>query len=141
MFSETVRINTNSKRELIDITSLIEAKVREIKIVQGICLVFVPHSTCCLILTENESRLKRDWLALFDYLIPNKNWHHNQIDNNARAHLLAGLLGQEKVIPIIDGQLNLGTWQQLFLVEFDGPRERKVCISCVPWAGFEPARP
>ena len=80
-----------------------------------------------------ETLIQKEWLnklrfQLTKKLAKDKDYEHNRIDNNAEAHLLSGLIGQSKIIPIKDNNLVLGTWQQIFLVELDGPRERKIVI-------------
>jgi len=134
-------IETEDRFQLIDITNQVENFVAQNKVKSGICLVFVPHSTAAIILTENEDGLKNDWLRFLKKLIegekfsakgrPASGWEHDRIDNNADSHLLSGLLGQGKVFPVENGQLVRGTWQQIFLVELDGPRTRKVTVKII----------
>jgi len=127
----SLNIVSQKHYQLIDITEKIKKEVEKSNINEGICLVFTPHSTCAIVLTENEERLKNDWLFFLQKQVKGLDFQHNQIDNNADAHILAGILGQEKTIPIYNGKLQLGTWQQIFLVELDGPRERKVVIKII----------
>lgn len=121
-------VKTHQRYELVDITSQVEKEAVESGIKEGICLVFAPHSTCGIVLTENEEGLKRDWLKVLKSLVSGFDFEHNRIDDNADSHLLSGLIGQGKVLPISSGRLQRGTWQQIFLAEFDGPRERKVMV-------------
>ncbi len=121
-------ISTQERYQLLNITSQVEKIVAESKVKDGLCLVFVPHSTAAVILTENEPGLKRDWFKILKKLVEGEKFEHDQIDNNADSHLLSGLLGQEKVLPIENGRIIRGTWQQIFLVELDGPKTRKVVI-------------
>jgi secondary thiamine-phosphate synthase enzyme len=122
------KIQSQERYQLIDITSQIEKVVSQSRIENGLCLVFTPHSTAAIILTENEERLKRDWLKILKKLVAGFEFEHNLIDNNADSHLLSGLLGQGKTLIIKNGRLVRGTWQQIFLVELDGPKERKVVV-------------
>lgn len=122
------RITTENRYQLIDVTGEVEKIIGESGIKEGLCLVFVPHSTAAIILTENEEGLKKDWLAVLKKLVSNFDFLHNQIDNNADSHILSGLLGQGKILPIENGKLVRGTWQQIFLVELDGPRKRRVVV-------------
>jgi len=124
-------VSTKNRYQLIDITEKVEEIIRESKIKEGICLIFTPHSTAGIILTENENGLKEDWLSFFKKLTSGIDFLHNQIDDNADSHILSGLLGQEKVLAIQDGELIRGPWQQIFLVEFDGPRNRKVIVKTI----------
>lgn len=121
-------ISSQQRFQLIDITDEVEEAVAESKVKDGLCLVFVPHSTAAVILTENEAGLKNDWLKVLKKLVEGFAFEHNKIDNNADSHILSGILGQGKTLAIEKGRLVRGTWQQVFLVELDGPKERKVII-------------
>ncbi len=120
-------ISTQKRHQLIDITDKVEKTIEESGLKNGIVLIFVPHSTAGILLTENEKGLKRDWLAVFKKLASG-DFQHNKIDNNADSHILSGLIGQGKNLPVQNGRLIRGTWQQIFLAEFDGPRTRKVIV-------------
>ena len=121
-------ISTKERYELIDITEKVEEIVKRSEIKNGLVLVFIPHSTAGIILTESESGLKEDWLKVLKKLVSDFDFLHNRIDNNADSHILSGLIGQGKTLAIENGRLIRGTWQQIFLAEFDGPRTRKVII-------------
>ncbi len=123
-----ISVSTQNRYQLIDITDQVEKALAKEKVKDGLCLVFAPHSTAAILLTENESGLKNDWLKILKKLVKDEQFEHDQIDNNADSHILSGLLGQGKVLPIENGQLVRGTWQQILLVELDGPRTRKVVI-------------
>lgn len=123
-----ISISTSKRYELIDITREVGEIVKQSKTKEGLCLIFVPHSTAAIILTENESGLKNDWLKILKKLVERETFEHDRIDNNADSHLLSGLLGQGKTLPVKNGSLVRGTWQNIFLVELDGPRSRKVVI-------------
>ena len=125
---EQLSVKTENRYQLIDITNDVEKIVSQSKVKTGLCLVFVPHSTAAVILTENESGLKNDWLKILKKIVGGESFEHDRIDDNADSHLLGGLLGQGKVLPIENGHLVRGTWQQIFLVELDGPRTRRVTI-------------
>ena len=122
-------IQTTTQTELIDITDRVRAAVKESGITDGICVISTRHSTSSIIINENERGLRNDILDMLENLIPeNKSYAHNQIDNNAHAHLRAVLLGMSEVVPVEEGHLVLGTWQSIFFVELDGPRKRTVNI-------------
>ncbi len=123
------RVSTEKRYQLIDITEKVEQIIDQAGLEQGQILIFLPHSTAGILLTENEEGLKQDWLNLLKKIISGTDFLHNRIDNNADAHLLSGLIGQGKNLPIENGQLIRGTWQNIFLAEFDGPRTRKIIIS------------
>ncbi len=124
-------VSTKERFQLIDITGRVEEIVNESRIKDGQVLVFVPHSTAAVLLTENEQGLKSDWLDVFRKTISGFNFQHDRIDNNADSHILSGLVGQGKTLPVKEGQVVRGTWQQIFLAEFDGPKTRKVTVSII----------
>ena len=124
--------STKKKRELINITSEIQKVLAESKVAEGICLVFVPHATAALLLNEDEEGFKADVETLLENWMPEGDWEHNRIDNNATAHLASAFIGQSKAVPIVGGRLQLGTWQEIFLVELDGPRgSRRVIVKII----------
>lgn len=121
-------ITTTDRYQLVNITTQVEKLISQSDIQDGLCLVFVPHSTAAIILTEDEEGLKRDWLKVLKKLISEMDFEHDKIDDNADSHILSGLLGQGKTLPFENGRLIRGTWQDIFLVELDGPRERKIIV-------------
>jgi secondary thiamine-phosphate synthase enzyme len=122
-------IQTTTRTELIDITGRVRAAVMDSGVKEGLCAITTQHTTCSIIVNENEHGLRTDILGMLDKLIPqDQNYAHNKIDNNAHAHLRAILLGMSEIIPVEDGHLMLGTWQSIFFVELDGPRNRTINI-------------
>jgi len=127
-----LEINTSLPVELVDITDNVKDEVRKTGIQNGLCVVSTRHTTSSIIINENESGLRTDIIDLLDKLIPpSAGYQHDRIDNNADAHLKAVMLGSSETIPIIEGRLELGTWQRVFFVEFDGPRKRNVNITII----------
>lgn len=125
-------IQTTTRTELIDITDRVRAVVKESSIKDGICVIITRHTTSGIIVNENERGLRADLLDMLESLVPeDRNYAHNSIDNNADAHLRAVLLGMSETIPIEDGHLVLGTWQSIFFVELDGPRNRNVNVKVI----------
>ena len=94
----------------------------------GTCTVFVEHTTAGLCLNEAEPRLLEDIESFVGSLAPSTGWRHDEIDDNADAHLRSMLLGSSVTVPVSDGRLDLGTWQSVLLVECDGPRTRHVRV-------------
>lgn len=125
-------IHTTTRTELIDITDRVRTIVKESRIKDGICVVSTRHTTAGIVVNENERGLRNDILEMLETLVPeHKNYAHNQIDNNADAHLRAVLLGNSVTVPIEDSHLILGTWQSIFFVELDGPRNRSVNVKII----------
>jgi secondary thiamine-phosphate synthase enzyme len=94
----------------------------------GTCTVFVRHTTAGLSVNEAESRLLGDIERALESLVPESGWDHDRIDDNADAHLRSMLLGRDLTLPVVDGELDLGTWQSVLLVECDGPRTRSITV-------------
>ena len=126
-----IHIESKKRRELIDISEKINKMISEEKD-HGLLNVFVPHTTAGVIINENESGLKNDIIKTFEKIVPeNGDYEHNLIDNNADAHLLSIILKNSVNIPFVDGKLLLGTWQSIFFVELDGPRQRNIIITAI----------
>jgi secondary thiamine-phosphate synthase enzyme len=124
--TKLIKWASTERRELIDITSQVMAFVENSHVQSGICVVTVPHATAAVIANEHEDGLMRDILAKVDNLFPkSSHYSHNAIDDNADAHLASAFLGHSRVFPVVNGSLVRGTWQNIFLVELDGPRSRR----------------
>jgi len=121
-------IRTHSRSELMDITPLVRDIVHKSKIENGLCYVFVPHTTAGITINENaDPSVRQDILMGLDKLVP---WQgdYTHLEGNAAAHIKASLVGSSETIPVEKGDLVLGTWQGVFFAEFDGPRRREVWI-------------
>ncbi|MEM0487376.1 MAG: secondary thiamine-phosphate synthase enzyme YjbQ [Sulfolobales archaeon] len=127
--SKTYSIETRSKFEVIRITEFIENSVRESGIRSGYVLVFVPHATAAIAVNEYEPRIVEDYIAWVKKVFPaGAGWRHDEIDDNAHAHIASLVIGQSRVLPVLEGRLARGTWQEVLLLEFDGPRRRTVIV-------------
>lgn len=133
VINKSLKINSSSNFQIIDITDDILNILRVINsdgekhISNGTLSVFSKHSTSAIVVNENERGLLQDFERTLNDLIPDKNnYGHDRIDNNASSHLKAFLLGSSETIPIIDGKLDLGTWQSIFFIELDGPRTNRI---------------
>lgn len=128
----SVEISTGSRVELVDITEHIERALRESGLRRGVLHIYVPHTTAALLVNENESGLLSDLSREVRKLVDwQAEYSHNRIDNNAPAHLSAALLGPSLSLPVADSRLLIGTWQSIFFVEFDGPRNRWTTITVI----------
>jgi secondary thiamine-phosphate synthase enzyme len=124
--SKVLSLSTSQRRQLIDITDQVQNYVSGGWVHDGICTISAPHATAAIIANENENGLVRDILAKIEDLFPESSrYAHNAIDDNADAHLAAAFLGHSRSFPITKGRLVRGTWQNIFLVELDGPRSRR----------------
>jgi len=121
-----LNLSSTARRQLIDITDQVIHFVRDSGVSNGVCLISVPHATAAVIANENERGLLRDLLAKIEDLFPESSaYAHNAIDDNADAHIASAFLGHTRTFPIIDRKLVRGTWQNIFVVELDGPRARR----------------
>ena len=127
VINRSLRISSSSNFQIIDITSdivaILNETIKENKMENGIVNIFTKHSTSAIRVNENEKGLLLDFeKALKDIVKEKDNYKHDFIDNNAASHIRAFLLGSSETIPIVDGRLDLGTWQSIFFIELDGPR-------------------
>ena|SRR5689334_8408558 len=123
-------IKTTRKRELVDVTSAVEAIVAKSGLEEGLCSVYVAHATAAIIINENDDpNVCVDLLDALDRLVPAGIWRHDRVDGNAASHIQAAMLGPGEVIPFRKARLCLGRWQAIMLAELDGPRERRLLIT------------
>jgi secondary thiamine-phosphate synthase enzyme len=124
--NKLLRLSSSERRQLLDITNQVANFVGSSGVANGVCIISVPHATAAVIANEHESGLMGDVLGKIEGLFPESNsYAHNAIDDNADAHLAAAFLGHSRMFPVIDGQLMRGAWQNIFVVELDGPRSRR----------------
>ena len=126
-----MNIRTTSRIQLIDITASLSTEITKAGIGTGMAMVYSPHTTTAIIINENEPGLTEDILKLLNLMVPQGRYAHDRIDNNACSHLQAVVLGNNVCVPIENGGLALGTWQSVFFVELDGPRNRKLAVRIV----------
>ncbi|GIX47684.1 MAG: hypothetical protein KatS3mg131_1895 [Candidatus Tectimicrobiota bacterium] len=124
------RVQTSRKCQVVDITPLVEEAVKKSGVTDGLCAVYVAHTTAAVTVNENaDPNIGEDILEALERLIPEGIWRHDQVDDNAAAHIKAALLGPSETIPVRNGKLQLGTWQAVLLFEFDGPRDRQLLVT------------
>jgi len=124
-------VKTRAQQELVDITSQIRSLAEEHGGQKRLCLVYVPHTTAAVTINENaDPDVKRDIIYGLARMVPdNLDYRHGE--GNSPAHIKASLMGSSQTLLIENGQLQLGTWQGVFLAEFDGPRNRSVMVAFV----------
>lgn len=129
---QSLFIRTDSREGLYDITREVREIVSRSGIVTGLVQVYVRGATAAIMIQENwDQSVQQDVVALLRKLIPSGVWEHDKQDGNGDAHLKAGIVGPGESIPIIDGVPGLSTWQNIFLCEFDGPRDRREVVVTV----------
>ncbi|MCK4753719.1 MAG: secondary thiamine-phosphate synthase enzyme YjbQ [Calditrichia bacterium] len=128
---EKFTIHSVDRTSIIDITAQIQLIVKESGIKDGVCYVFIPHTTAGVTINENaDPDVKSDMLMEINKVIPfNDSYRH--IEGNSAAHIKASLFGNSETIFLKEGRLQLGTWQGIFFCEFDGPRTRKVWVNLI----------
>ena len=125
-------VRTAEQTEIIDITHMVQSVINETGITDGICCVFIPHTTAAVTINENaDPDVKADMLKEMNKVIPFDD-HYRHMEGNSAAHIKASLFGTSEMIIIQNGLLQLGTWQGIFFCEFDGPRTRKVWLTVIP---------
>jgi len=123
---ETFEVETTERLSVSDITEEVAERVPAD--VNGTVTAFVEHTTAGVTVNEAESRLLEDFEAALSALVDDSGWKHDQIDDNADSHVRSLLVGPDVTIPVVDGSLQLGTWQSVLFVECDGPRRRTVSV-------------
>ncbi len=123
-----LRVKTNSKTELVDITQGVQRLVTESGIRSGLCHVYVPHTTSGVTINENtDPNVGRDILKELNKVIPFEDDYGHQ-EGNSAAHIKSTIVGVSQAVLVEEGRLALGTWQSIFYCEFDGPRDRRVLV-------------
>ncbi|HHN66084.1 MAG TPA: YjbQ family protein [Nitrospirae bacterium] len=126
-----VNIRTGSRNEMVDITEKIQAVVENSGVKDGICYLYVPHTTAAVTINEGaDPSVKRDILNTLQKLIP-ADAGYAHMEGNADSHVKSTTVGPSQIVFIEDGRLLLGTWQAIFFCEFDGPRHRRVAVKIV----------
>ena len=125
---EWISLQTTQREMLVDITPEVKAVVERSGIHNGLVHVYAQGATAGIMIQENwDESVQTDVVTLLRQLIPQGKWLHDRQDGNGDAHLKSGLVGPSETVPLVDGELGLSTWQNIFFCEFDGPRrERKV---------------
>ena len=128
---ERIRLRTRSAQCLEDVTQQVNEAVRASGVDEGVCHLFVPHTTAGLVINENDDPdVGRDLLEKLEALVPSDASYHHY-EGNAHAHIKSSLVGQSAAAPVAAGRLALGRWQAVFFAEFDGPRERELLVTVV----------
>lgn len=132
VYNGSISVKTRGRSDLVNITPELSKEIKKSNISDGIAVVFSKHTTCGILIQELESGLNDDILKTINKVIPQgAGYKHDRIDDNADSHIRTCIIGSSETIPIINGSLQLGTWQAVFLAEFDGPRTRTCLIEVI----------
>lgn len=126
----SLTVDTTGSIDVVDITEEVAAELPAGA--EGVCTVFVEHTTAAVSINEAEPRLISDIESFVETLSAPDGWEHDALDGNADAHLRSSLLGRSVTIPVRNGELALGRWQSVLFIECDGPRNRSVSVTMVP---------
>jgi len=131
---ETFEVRTSAKADLIDITRPVRETIRKMGARDGICFLFIPHTTAAITINENaDPSVRRDILMALNKIVPSEDRYQHS-EGNSPAHIKASLLGSSHTVFLESGNLVLGTWQGIFFCEFDGPRNRTVYVKVLETA-------
>lgn len=125
---DTVTVETKGRKHIVDITSKLQAIIQRKKVQDGLCHVFLPHTTAALTTGEMGEGTEEDFLDVAEEIIPRLKFRHAHNPSHAWSHMAASLIGASLTLPVVNGELRLGTWQSVLLVELDGPRERHIMV-------------
>ena len=127
-----LKFKTGRRVEFVLITDKVQEAVRESGVKEGLCLVNPMHITAAVIVNDNEHGLHEDYKRALERLVPYKgDYEHNVGEDNAASHIWRQLMGHQIVLPITNGRLDFGTWEQVFYCEFDGQREKRVLVKII----------
>lgn len=127
----TTSVRTKLKDQIVDITGIVEKQLPDNKNGQGMCMLFVAHTTCALTTADLDPGTDLDFLDALRAMLPEISYRHPHDPSHTPDHILSSIIGPSLVIPYANHRLLLGTWQRIILVELDGPRQRTIHISCL----------
>jgi len=130
--SDVLHIRTTAVKEIVNLTDRLETVIRKANLQEGLCSLFVTHTTAALTTGEIGEGTDEDLLVVVEEMIPRIRFQHAHNPAHAWSHMASSLLGPSLTVPVSAGQLVLGTWQSVMLVELDGPRERTVHVTLIP---------
>ncbi|GCE49150.1 secondary thiamine-phosphate synthase enzyme [Thermosporothrix hazakensis] len=125
----TFTVSTHKKDQVVDITDTVEQYLREAEKTEGLCSLFVAHTTCSITTADLDPGTDLDLLDALRHMQPNLRYRHPHNPAHAPDHILSSIIGSSLVIPYQQSRLMLGVWQRVILVELDGPRERTLHLS------------
>lgn len=123
---KTIHIKTTKPKEVINITNLINENLEK---ESGVCNVFVTHTTCCLTTADLDPGTDQDLLDAIEKMFPEGNYRHPHDPSHVGEHIMSSMIGPSITVPIENGKLKLGTWQEVVLIELSGPKDREIVIN------------
>lgn len=129
---ERLTVKTSRRKEVVDLTDRLQRLVHEAGMEEGLCCLFVAHTTAALTTGEIGEGTEQDLLEIVEEMIPRIRFRHAHDPGHAWSHMASSVLGPSLTVPVSRGRLVVGTWQSVLLVELDGPRERDVHVTLIP---------
>jgi secondary thiamine-phosphate synthase enzyme len=134
---QTFQVKTSRKTDFIDITHSVQKVIVKSGVGKGVCHIFIPHTTAAVTINENaDPSVIQDITMMLNKLIPSED-DYRHLEGNSPAHIKSSLMGCSNTVFVESGKLVLGTWQGIFLCEFDGPRSRKVYVNVMKEEGLK----
>ncbi len=130
--AELLKVNTSQLKQVVDLTDRLQSVIHQAGLQEGLCTVFVTHTTAAVTTGEIGEGTEQDFLQIVEQMIPQIRFRHAHDPSHAWSHMASSILGPSITIPVSGGKLVLGTWQSVMLVELDGPRDRDVHVSLIP---------
>jgi secondary thiamine-phosphate synthase enzyme len=127
--SHVLRLGTTQLKQIVDLTDQVQGLIRQANLKEGLCTVFVAHTTAAVTTGEIGEGTEQDFLQVVEQMIPRIQFRHAHDPSHAWSHMASSIVGPSLTIPVSSGKLVLGTWQSVMLVELDGPRERDVHVT------------
>ena len=128
---KTLSVKTNAQTEMLDITSQVHDAIEAAGLQNGLCMLYVPHTTAGITINESaDPSVRKDILMVLNQVVPWKA-DYRHMEGNSPAHVKSSLMGASQLVAVENGQMVLGTWQGIFFCEFDGPRTRKLLVKLI----------
>ncbi|MEO8328196.1 MAG: secondary thiamine-phosphate synthase enzyme YjbQ [Nitrospirota bacterium] len=131
---DTLQVKTKKFKDIVNLTPKLNRIIQSKNFLNGLCHVFLPHTTAALTTGEIGEGTEEDLLEVAEKIIPQINFRHAHDPSHAWSHMAASLIGASLTLPVMDGELRLGTWQLVLLIELDGPRDRQLVVGLAPSA-------
>ena len=128
-----ISVRTKGKKEIVDITENLNVLVSKENFKEGLCNLFILHTTCALTTMDLDPGTDIDFLEAIEKMFPKGSYRHPHDPSHVGEHIMASIIGPSVSVPVSTGKLILGTWQRVVLVELSGPRERNIQVNFVKW--------
>jgi len=125
---EKFLVKTQKEKEVVDITDKVNSLLVDLKATNGICHLFITHTTCCLTTADLDPGTDKDILEAIEAMFPKRNYRHPHNPSHVGEHIMSSIIGPSLTIPVENSKLFLGTWQRVVLIELSGPREREIIL-------------